>query len=131
VRIVAVFVLLLTSALAAGGQRAAGDKASRTPAQRKIDSQLLQEIERATSAPNGPRTTAVKIDRRSRALVDVRADVTQELQRTVRRLGGSIVSTSPAYRSVIAWVPLLKLEELAAGAPVQAISPASQAVIHK
>jgi hypothetical protein len=113
------------------------DKSTRTPAQRKISSVLLDEIRRAkegTSAgerkPEASGVVLVKIDRQQRALVDVRAAVTSDITGQVSRLGGTVVSTWPAADSVIAWVPLLKLEQLAETSTVRAIQPADQAT-HK
>ena len=115
------------------------DKSRRTPAQQKISSSLLDEIRRAKerSAAAGKPTDAegspvklVKIDQKHRALVDVRATVTSDITHQVTRLGGTIVSTWPAADSVIAWVPLLKLEQLAESSTVRAIQPADQAT-HK
>ena len=103
------------------------EKNSRTPAQRKISSQLLYEIYRLRglaaqkNVPAGK--TGVKIDEKQRALVDVRADVTPELQKKLRSLKGTIVSTSREFRSIIAWIPVLKLEQLAEDRRVSAISP--------
>jgi hypothetical protein len=107
------------------------EKQARTPAQRKINSQLLIEIYRrrgqaaAKRVPAG--ATGVKIDEAGRALVDVRADVTPALESRVTALGGIIVSSSPEHRSTIAWVPLLRLERLAQHSTVRAIEPAAQA----
>jgi hypothetical protein len=106
------------------------EKSSRTPAQQKIDSQVLYEIYRVRgqaaqkNVPAGK--TGVKIDEKQRALVDVRADVTPELQKKVGSLKGTIVSTSREYRSIIAWIPLLSLERLAEDRRVTAISPAGE-----
>ena len=61
-----------------------------------------------------PDPTGVELDQKGRALVDVRAEVTAALQKNVRKLGGTIESTSSKYRSIIAWVPLNELERLAA-----------------
>jgi hypothetical protein len=103
------------------------EKTSRTPAQQKIDSQVLYEIYRIrgqAAQKNVPTArTGVKIDVKHRALVDVRADVTPELQKKVGSLKGTIVSTSREYRSIIAWIPLLKLERLAEDRRVSAIGP--------
>ena len=114
---------------------ASSEKAARTPAQKKIDSQLLQEIYRLRGSAAQKRvpsaTTGVKIDEKQRALVDVRADVTPELQKKVRSLKGTIVSTSPQYRTIIAWIPLLKLERLAEDRRVSAISPQAEPVMHR
>jgi mannose-6-phosphate isomerase-like protein (cupin superfamily) len=120
--------------LAEFGLRAA-EKDLRTAAQRKINSQVLYEIYRARGeakakrVPPGP--TGVRIDKKQRALVDVRADVTSSLQTKVRVLGGTIVSVSTEYKSVIAWVPLKSLERLAGEPAVLAIEPAAEAIVNK
>ena len=107
------------------------EKEARTPAQRKINSQLLYEIYRRRGeaqrkgVPPGP--TGVDIDARERALVDVRADVTPALQKTIQALGSVIQSVSPEHRSIVARVPILKLEQLAEDAAVRFIEPAAEA----
>ena len=110
---------------------AQSEKESRTPAQRKINSQILYEIYRrrgeAESKGVPPGETGVNIDGRGRALVDVRADVTPALQKKIRGLGGAIVSTSEAHRSILARIPLLKLERLAEDPAVRFIEPAAEA----
>jgi len=109
------------------------EKVSRTPAQQKIDSQLLVEIYRkqGTAAEKGvpPGKTGVRIDHEGRALVDVRAEVTAILEKKIRDLGGTIDATSIAYRSIVAWVPLLKLEQLAGDSAVISIAPKPEAAI--
>jgi hypothetical protein len=117
-------------------QRAApSEKESRTPAQQKINSQLLYELYRlrgeAKQKNVPPDPTGVKLDKKGRALVDVRAEVTPALEKKVRTLGGTIESTSSEYRSIIAWVPLDRLERLAALPAVRAIEPAAQAFINR
>jgi hypothetical protein len=111
------------------------ERESRTAAQRKIGSQLLHEIYRsrgqAVEKNVPPGETGVKIDQKGRALVDVRAEVTQALEKKVASLGSTIVSTSSEYRSIIAWIPLLKLEELAKDPAVRAIVPAAEAMTNK
>ena len=124
---------LASAALRGNGQVAPrSDKASRTPAERKIDSQLLIEIARhePRSSQNGAPLlkTGVQIDSKGRALVDVRAEVTPVLLRTVRSLGAVVVSTSSEYRSIVAWIPVLKIKQLAANPGVSAIVPAAQAI---
>jgi hypothetical protein len=110
---------------------AAGEKESRTPAQQKINSQLLYEIYRlrgeAVRKGVPPGSTGVKIDRRGRALVDIRVDPTPALQNKIRRAGGVVLSISARDRSVIARVPLRKLETLAADPAVRFIEPAADA----
>src|SRR5262247_2564660 len=100
------------------------EKGGRTPAQQKINSQILFEIARARGA--SPPETGIRVDERGRILVDVRAPVTDALARTIRRLGGVVVSTSPAHDTTIARIPLSKLETLAADAAVKFIEPAAE-----
>lgn len=121
----------LADAPAEVAQNVASEKEARTPAQRKINSQLLYEIYRRRGEaerkgiPPGP--TGVTIDARGRALVDVRAPVTKALQKTIRSGGGVIISTSPVHHSIIARVPLLALEGIAEHRAVKFIEPAAEA----
>ena len=134
--------LVAPSAGAAAPQAAArrpqrpvpSEKEARTAAQGKINSQILYEIYRRRGnavrkgVPPGP--TGVDVDARGRALVDVRAEVTPALQKTIRSLGGVILSSSPEYHSIIARVPLLRLERLAGGSAVRFIEPMARATTH-
>src|SRR5689334_21304940 len=101
-------------ALVCASQQPADEKSQRTPAQQKIGSALLFEIYRARGEAERkgvpPGDTGVRIDEHNRALVDVRAPVTAALNRTIRRLGGVILSASAPHHSTIARIPLLKLE---------------------
>lgn len=112
---------------------ALSEKESRTPAQQKINSQILYEIYRkrgqAAEKQVPPGETGVRLDKKGRALVDVRAEVSPKLQKRVRSLGGTIVSTSREHHTIIAWAPLLKLEQLATDPAVRAIEPAAEATI--
>jgi hypothetical protein len=113
----------------------ASEKEARTPAQRKINSQLQFEIYRRQGdaerkgVPPGP--TDVKIDEAGRALVDVRAEVTPAIEKKIRDLGGVVVSTSVPYQSIIARVPILKLERLAEDSSVRSIEPAAEAITNR
>ncbi len=127
--------LLLASLLsfAPGLQQPIPDeKNSRTPAQQKINSQLLYEIYRARGeavrkgVPPGP--TGVTIDARGRAFVDVRAGPTPALRKKIERLGGVVLATSARDASIIARIPVLKLETLAADRAVRFIEPAAEAI---
>ncbi len=90
-------------------------KATRTPAQRKIGSDLLT---RAAPAAAGPGDV--------RVLVDIRADVTPAVLARIRALGGTVVNSVPRYRAIRARLPLAGLEPLAERADVQWIRAADQ-----
>ena len=125
----------LTAAPVPSAQRPMpSEKESRTPAQRKIDSQILYELYRlrgqAKQKNVPPDPTGVRIDKTGRAFVDVRAEVTPALEKKVRSLGGTIQSTSAEYRSIIAWIPLKNIERLAEDRTVRSIVPAAEAA-HK
>ena len=125
---------LLTAQQDAGGPEVS-EKAARTPAQQKINSQLLYEIYKRrgeAEKKHVPReTTGVRIGADGRALVDIRADLSPVLLRTIVRVGGRIVATSAPDRSVLARVPVLKLETLAADPAVRFIEPAAEATTHR
>jgi len=125
------------SSVAGEGAQRGGvpEKEARTPAQRKIDSQLLFEIYRrrgeAARKDVPPVAATVRIDARDRALVDIRAEVTAELRRKIHALGGAVLSSSKLHQSTIARVPVLKLEDLAAVPAVRFIAPAPEAQIDR
>jgi hypothetical protein len=108
------------------------EKRERTPAQQKIDTQLLYALyrERGEAETKGVPTgeLRVKFDEKGRALITVRARVTKALLARIEHLGGKIVSSSGRYNDIRAYLPLAKLEELAALKEVRAIMPAEEAV---
>ena len=126
---------VLVGCACASAQVALVPKDQRTAAQRKIDSRLLQAIDNERAGvkrkPADDSPLAVKFDKDHRALVDIRTEVTAAARNDVTRLGGAIVSTSAEHRSIVAWMPLLKLEELAAAATVLSIVTAPQATTHR
>src|SRR5690349_6407336 len=114
----AVFLAIALTCFARPSTAMQDEKSGRTPAQKKINSELLYAIyaQRGDSArlgtPNGPFSFA--IDPRGRVLIDIRADVTDALLARVRALGGEITTTSVPARSILAKFPLDRLERLAA-----------------
>lgn len=98
------------------------DKTSLTPAQRKIDSQLLRWIQLgAVPKPEGDVRPSVRIDEKGRVLVDIRVDGTDKIEKKIADLEGTVVSTSVEYLSITAWIPLKELEALAEDSLVRAI----------
>lgn len=108
------------------------EKDSRTPAQKKIDSQLLYAIYQmrgeaeAKGVPTEP--IVLRKDSRDRVLVDIRSEVTRKLLSLVRKVNGTVLSTSHKDHSLIAYVPLNQLEKIAELKEVRFISQPPEAV---
>jgi hypothetical protein len=102
-----------------------------TVARQKVDSRLLEEMRRQLGGADTSGPTGVTLDGSGRASVDIRAEVTPELEGIINRLGGSIVSTSPRYRSIVAWLPLSQLEALARFSLVHAILPPAELIVRR
>lgn len=111
------------------------EKATRTPAQRKIDSKLLYALKRQRgdalfrSVPN--LRTRVDVKRDGTTLVDIRAKVSDRLLIQIGRLGGRVVNSVRKYDAVRARLPLTALETLAADADVSSIRTAERFITHK
>ena len=109
-------------------------KAQRTPAQRKLSSQLLdmvgsqqpQASEDEVHRRDSDKPTSAKL-----VTVDIRADVTPALLARIRALGGTVINSVPKYRAIRAELPLNALERLAALDAVRTIRPADEAVTRK
>jgi hypothetical protein len=108
------------------------EKDQRTPEQQKIDSQLLYAIYqmRGEAEAKGVPTEPIPLekDAKGRVLVDIRAPVAKKLLARIEKLGGNVVSSSDEYHSIIAYLPLEKLEPLARSKEVKFIAPKAQAV---
>jgi len=108
------------------------EKAARTPAQQKISSSLLYAKSgrfAATLAPSKDPDRQIKslakYDAQGRVLVDIRGDMSQ-LGGTVEALGGKAVATRASGQR--AWMPLDKIEDLAAQPAVRTVREALQAM---
>ena len=121
------------------------EKSQRTPAQRKISSQLLDSARDAQLAeadgsrqPRGSfasgRQQAADPDSVAElelVTVDIRANVTAGVLARIRSLGGTVINSVPEYRAIRAHIPLAAVESLAALDAVQFIRPADEAVTRK
>ena len=92
-------------------------KAQRTPAQRKVSSQLLD----AWQAERGQPGAAAVVT------VDIRAEVTPAVLERIQTLGGTVINSVPKYRAIRARLPLAAVEPLATLDAVQWIRPADRA----
>lgn len=106
------------------------EKASRTPAQRKLDTQLLYALKQKRGETRGVPTLPIELecDAKGRVIVDITANVTQRVLSKIRRLGGSVISKFENYHAIRASLPLEKLEALAALEDVRYIMPAAEAM---
>ena len=92
------------------------EKEGRTPEQEKIDSQLLYGIYlRGEAESKGVPTEPIQLEKdvKGRVLVDIRAPVAKKVLAQVKGFGGTVVSSSDRYHSIIAYLHLGKLEALA------------------
>ena len=111
------------------------EKATRTDAQRRLDSQLPLELLRRRGHPVARAvpglSTGIETDPDGGTLVDIKADVTGALLARIEALGGTVFSQHPRYRAIQARLPLTSLETLAADASVQSIRPAFRPINNK
>jgi hypothetical protein len=101
-------------------------KRTRTPAQQKMDSQLIIA---ARLKRQGLATTQGDVvhDSRGRAAVDISTEVTDKLLATIRREGGEVVNSYPQFKAVRAYLTLESLETIAGLSEVRMISRAASA----
>ena len=106
-------------------------KARRTPAQRKLSSQLLDAA--GTQPSDGAtRRQAPTTDVEDEvATVDIRADVTDAVLTRIRALGGTVLSSVPEYQAIRVRLPRTALEPLATLEAVQSIRLADQAITNQ
>jgi hypothetical protein len=108
------------------------DKESRTPAQQKIDSQLLYaiKIRRGQGVAAGVQTLAVDVgaDDTGLVTVDITAIVDEQLLRDLRGLGAEVSSVFPQYHSLRAVALLDQLEAIAGYPQVRFIQPKQEAI---
>jgi Proprotein convertase P-domain/Subtilase family/Immunoglobulin domain len=107
-------------------------KASRTAAQKKLDSQLLYGLEelRHGYAVNGLGAFKAVLARQSdgRVLVDIDAQAAPKLLDFIRQNGGSVLSSFPRYQAIRAQIPLELSEALAQRPEVRSVRPAGRAM---
>jgi cysteine-rich repeat protein len=111
------------------------EKASRTPAQRKIGSHLLyarQQLRGKAIAPGVQSLrSSIHADATQRVLVDIAAEVTSQVLDGIGSVGGEVVSSFPQYRAVRAWLPIDRLEEVADLPEVRSIRRAAEPFTQK
>ena len=107
-------------------------KAQRTPAQRKVSSQLLDARltqRRKLTAAGIAHLPATDADTKDEGVkVDIRADLTPAVLKRIEALGGAVINSVERYRSIRARLPLQAVETLAELKAVKSIRTADKAV---
>lgn len=105
------------------------EKNARTPAQQKIDSQLLYAASQARTGVASAAAPQMRVDgiadAQGRVEVELRGPADDAMAALVRAQGGIVVRQFPQSRTTEAIVPLLRLEALAADDRVAFIRPLS------
>ena len=109
------------------------EKLSRTPAQRKMDSQLIYAAKMARGERIASNVATLRVnlpDVNARGVViDIRADVSDALLDQLRRLGADVINVSGAYRHIRARVGLGQIEAIAGLPEVAFVRPKEELVI--
>ncbi|MGA9768071.1 MAG: S8 family serine peptidase, partial [Blastocatellia bacterium] len=103
------------------------EKESRTPAQQKIDSQLIyaSKMFRGQSIAAGVPTLEVEVglDSSGKATVDIITIIDDKVLSALKSVGAEILYSSEVYQSIRAVVPIDRLETIAALQQVRFIQP--------
>ena len=106
-------------------------KVRRTPAQRKVSSQLLdtrrKPRRKPTAAGIGRLQETDREAKDERVMVDIRAEVTPAVLTRIRELGGTVINSVPKYQAIRAQIPLRAVVMLAALDEIRTIRPADEA----
>ena len=98
------------------------EKASRTPAQQRIDSNILYTVRMLagqSAAPGVPYLdTGVDLDAHDNIVVDMVANVSDQLLHQLKAAGAQVLYSNRALRSVRAVIPPQQIEGIAASADV-------------
>ncbi|HLK54181.1 MAG TPA: hypothetical protein VKU42_12050, partial [Candidatus Angelobacter sp.] len=108
------------------------EKASRTPAQQKIDSNVLYTVRMLAGKAPAPGiaslNTGVDVDDSNNLIVDITANVTNSLLQQLNDAGVQVWNSNARFHSIRAVVPSTQIEAIAAWPDVIFISPRVQAI---
>ncbi|HLX59997.1 MAG TPA: S8 family serine peptidase [Planctomycetota bacterium] len=107
------------------------EKANRTPAQKKMDSQLIYAAKLKAGRPIANGITDLTPDLGyqpdGRVLVDIdAADVSPQLLNHIATLGGNVISSVPDLHAVRAILPITQVETIAGRLDVRFVRPADE-----
>ncbi len=104
------------------------EKDARTPAQQKMDSQLIyaSKMSQGYAISSAVKTLEVEIpeEENGGVLVDISGQVTPDLLQQIADAGGTVQSAFPEYKAIRAILPLEQIEGIAANPAVRFIGPA-------
>ena len=105
-------------------------KVRRTPAQRKVSSQLLDARRTPRRKPITAGLASLQATdpeaNEERVMVDIRAAVTPSVLTRIRELGGTVITSVPKYQAIRAQLPLRTVEMLAGLDAIRTIRPADE-----
>jgi len=108
------------------------EKMSRTPTQKKMDSQLVfatRQMRDGVANRLTPRLrTGVKFEVDGRTMVDIDATVSDKLLAAIEAAGGEVINAVSEENAVRAYLPVQSAEAIAARADVSFVRPASRAI---
>ncbi|HKQ75439.1 MAG TPA: S8 family serine peptidase [Blastocatellia bacterium] len=108
------------------------EKQSRTPEQKKIDSQLLYRLKQKRGEQIAPGVENLGAGVRETAdggvLLDIRAKVSPEVLEAIRRAGGEVISAHEQFDAIRAKLPLDALETIAGLDEIKFIRPARESI---
>lgn len=107
------------------------EKSTRTPAQQKMDSQLVYASKRNRKIPFGPEVSLLQIDLKAQVdgkiMVDIDAEVTPALLTAIETAGGKVMNSFPRFRAIRALLAVDQIEDIAAHPNVKFIGRAAEA----
>lgn len=107
------------------------DKAARSQAQNKVNSQCLYTARMLQNQPAAPGVatldTGVELDSGNALVVELSADVTSGLLERLAGTGARVVESHPRYHSILALVPAAQVEAIAAWPDIHFIGPRQKA----
>ncbi len=108
------------------------EKASRTPVQQKIDSNILYTVRMLAGTEAAPGilslNTGVDVDDSNNLMVDITANVTNALLQQLNAAGAQVWYSNARFRSIRAVVPSTQIESIAALPDVIFISPKVESI---
>ncbi|MEE9250802.1 MAG: S8 family serine peptidase, partial [Alphaproteobacteria bacterium] len=75
--------------------------------------------------------TSVQVDENETTLVDIKANVTQDLLRKIKEVGGTVVNSFPQHQAIRARIPIQRLESIAESPDARSIRSADEYQLHK